>query len=90
MSGWIVASVIGGLFAVLVIVLLVVVSKAVARTAQNAAELMVAMEEVQRQTAVLIDLEAHTAEAARVASDASSVLADLDLRDQEGNGRDVR
>ncbi|MGI8684621.1 MAG: hypothetical protein ACR2MO_05965 [Acidimicrobiales bacterium] len=92
MSGWVVASVIGGVFALVIIVLLVVVSKAVMRTARNAGELMVALEQVQAQTKVLADLEAQSGHTARVADDAARALQELRvderLSDHEGNGRD--
>lgn len=92
MSGWVIASVLGGLFALLVLVLLVVVSKAVMRTARNASELMVALEQVQAQTKVLADLEAQSGHTARVAADAATALAEIHLDDRvsehEGNGRD--
>lgn len=83
MSGWAIASLAGGLFAVLVVALLVVVSRAVMRTAKNAAELMVALEEVQARTKVLADLEAQSGHTARVAGDASAALQRLH---QAGNG----
>lgn len=90
MSAWFVASIIGGVFAVVIIILLVVVSRAVMRTAQNASELMVALEQVQAQTSVLADLRDHTDHAERLAGEAASVLEDLRQRnpagDDEGNG----
>lgn len=86
MSGWVIAGIIGGLFGVLLIVVLVMVSKAVMRTAQNAAELMQAMEEVQARTAVLVDLEARAADAERISQQATAAMQELDLRDRkEGN-----
>lgn len=92
MSGWVVASVIGGVFAVVIVALLVVVSRAVMRTAKNASELMVALEQVQAQTKVLADLEAQSGHTARVAGDAAAALADLRVDERvaehEGNGRD--
>ena len=87
MSGWAIAAILGGIFGVLIIVVLVMVSKAVMRTAQNAAELMQAMEEVQARTAVLVDLEARAASATRIGEEAEAALHELDLRDRkEGNG----
>ena len=87
MSGWVIAAILGGLFGVLLIVVLVFVSKAVMRTAQNAAELMQAMEEVQARTAVLVDLEARAADADRISRQATAAMHELDLRDRkEGNG----
>ncbi len=92
MSGWFIASLLGGLFALLVLGLLVVVSKAVMRTAHNASELMVALEQVQAQTKVLADLEAQSGHTARVATDTATALAEIRLyervSEQEGNGRD--
>jgi hypothetical protein len=92
MSGWAVASVIGGVFALVIIALLVVVSKAVLSTARNAGELMTALEQVQAQTKVLADLEAQSGHAARVASDATSALRELRVdervSEREGNGHD--
>ncbi|HEX2699468.1 MAG TPA: hypothetical protein VHM89_04595 [Acidimicrobiales bacterium] len=92
MSGWIVASVLGGVFALVVIVVLVMVSKAVMRTARNASELMLALEQVQAQTSVLADFQAQSDHTARVVDDATSVLRSLEASGQvaehEGNGRD--
>lgn len=92
MSGWAVASVIGGLFALVILGLLVVVSRAVMRTARNAGELMVALEQVQAQTMVLADLEAQSGDTARVADQAAAALHDLRLDERvaehEGNRRD--
>jgi len=92
MSGWLIASVLGGIFAVVVVVLLVVVSKAVMRTAHNASELMVALEQVQAQTKMLADLEAQSGHTARVADEAATALEELRLgsrvAEHEGNGRD--
>ena len=92
MSGWVLASVLGGVFALVIVVLLVVVSRAVLRTSRSAGELMEALEQVQAQTKVLADLEAQSGHAARVADDAASVLADLRVGERvsehEGDGRD--
>lgn len=74
MSGWFVASVLGAVFALVVVGLLVFVSRAVMRTARNAAELMEALEVVQAQTRVLADLEAQSARTALVADDATAAL----------------
>lgn len=94
MSGWVVASIVGGVFGVVIVVLLVFVSRAVMRTARNAGELMVALEEVQARTKVLADLEAEAGRTARVAGDAATALQDLhrsaSARKPEGDRRDGR
>jgi len=81
MSGWLIASIAGGLFAVVIVVLLVVVSRAVTRTARNAGELMVALEQVQAQTRALADLEARSERASEAAGRAATTME---------NGRDQR
>lgn len=96
MSAWVIASVVGGLFALVIIALLVVVSRAVMRTARNAGELMVALDEVQARTKVLADLEAQSSATARVADQATSALQELRQRqsvgervgEREGNSRE--
>lgn len=92
MSTWVVASIIGGVFALVILGLLLVVSRAVMRTARNAGELMVALEQVQAQTKILADFEAQSGDTARVAGQAAAALQDLRLDERvaehEGNGRD--
>lgn len=80
MNGWVVLSAAGALFAVGVVVALIVVSKAVMRTAQNASDLMTAMEQVQRQTAVLAQLEAYSRNAGDVAGRTTAALEELQRR----------
>lgn len=93
MSGWMVASIAGGIFALVILALLVVVSRAVMRTARNATELMVALEEVQATTKALADLQSETGHTARVADRATAALEDQRVGDgsgtRRGNGRDV-
>ena len=88
MSGWAVASLIGAVMGAVIVVLLVVVSKAVMRTARNARELIVALEEVQSRTIVLADLEEQSAAASRVATEATAVLRQLQEIEREKDGRD--
>lgn len=77
MTGWVIASIIGGVLAVVIIVLLVVVSRAVMRTARDAGELMVALEQVQAQAKMLADLEAHSERASEAAGQAASAVEDI-------------
>lgn len=86
MSGWVVASLIGGLFGVVLIVLIVVVFRAVARVAENATALLSAMEDVQRKTLVLADLEAESRASEQVAADAAQALAEFHRLEREKNG----
>ena len=91
MSGWVIASIAGSLFAVVIIVLLVVVSRAVMRTARNAGELMVALEQVQAQTQVLADLEARSERASQAAGQAASAVDGVGSRGrvtETGGGHD--
>lgn len=91
MSGWVIASIIGALFALVIIVLLVVVSKAVMRTAQNASELMVALEQVQAQTQLLADLEDRSVRASDAAGQAATAVEEIGRRTQvpePGGGHD--
>lgn len=86
MSGWVIASLAGGLFAAVIVALLVVVSRAVMRTARNASELMVALEDVQARTKVLADLDAQAARTARVTEEATSALQEFRLEQLPGEG----
>lgn len=88
MSGWAVASLVGAVLGTVIVVLLVVVSRAVMRTAVNARELIVALEEVQSRTIVLAELEEQSAAASRVATEATSVLRRLQEREKEKDGID--
>ena len=91
MSGWVIASIAGGLFAVVIIVLLVVVSRAAVRAARNASELMVALEQLQAQTQVLADLEARSERASQAAGQAASAvdgLGGLGRVTEAGGGHD--
>ena len=90
MSGWVVALVIGGLVAALLVGLLVVVYRAVVRTAENARELMVALEDVQKHTLVLSDLEATLRTTGDVTADAEWAIRRLAEHEQEKDGRDTR
>ena len=85
-SGWAVASLVGGALGVLLVVLIVVVFKAVARVAENAGALLTAMEEVQTKTLVLADLEAESKASAQVAADAANALVELQRLERERNG----
>lgn len=86
MSGWVVASIVGGVFGVAIVVALVYVSRAVMRTAENASQLMGAMEEVQRRTRVLVDLESFSRDAGRMAERTTSALDELYRRQAQSNG----
>jgi uncharacterized protein YoxC len=77
MSGWAIASIAGVVVAAGLIVLLVVVYKAVLRTAQNARELAIALEQVQANTIVLTDLEAQSAAASKLMDDATWAIKKL-------------
>lgn len=91
MSGWAVASVIGGLLGVLIIVLLAVIARAVRRTTENAGALMEALEDVRTKTAMLADLEAQSEHTSQVVAEAEAALRDLRLPDrEEGHGTDDR
>ena len=87
MSGWVVASVVGGLFGVLIIVLLAVIARAVKRTTENAALLMEALEQVRNQTVVLADLEAQSEHTSQVVAEAETALRGFQIgENEEGNG----
>lgn len=91
MSGWVIASVVGGLLGLLIIVLLAVISKAVKRTTENAALLVQALEQVRNQTVVLADLEAQSEHASQVVAEAESALrASRAQENEEGNGPGAR
>ena len=88
MSGWTVASIVGGVVAAGLIALLVVVYKAVLRTAENARQLVQALEEVQANTIVLADLEAQSAATAQVVTDANWALQKLRQHEAKEDGHD--
>lgn len=96
MSAWAIASIAGAFVAVGLIVLLVVIYKAVLRTAENARELAIALEKVHANTIVLADLEASTAAASQVMNDASwaiKKLAEQEVdrgKDKEGHEPEAR
>ena len=91
MSGWVVASVVGGLFGVLIIVLLAVIARAVKRTTENAALLMEALEQVRSQTVVLADLEAQSEHTSQVVAEAETALRGFQIgENEEGNGPGAR
>ena len=77
MSGWAIASVIGAVLAVGLVVLLVVIYKAVLRTAENARELAIALEQVRANTIVLADLEAQSVATSKLVNDASWAIQKL-------------
>lgn len=89
MSAWAIVAVAGAVLGVLIIVLLVVVSRAVVRTAQNASELLVALEEVRAKTLVLAELDGHGERMAGVVSDAASTLEQLRDGPVEGDGHEA-
>lgn len=88
MSGWAVASLIGAILAAGIVAILVWISRAVVRTAENARELIIALEQVQANTVVLADLEAQTEVTARVAADATQAFRQLHEQQSQGNGHD--
>lgn len=73
----------GGALGLLVVGLLVVVSRAAARTASNAQEILLALQEVQARTAVLADLDA----LGEVTGRANGAVAAVDER--TGGGGDA-
>ena len=88
MSGWAVASLLGGVLAAGIVALLVIISRAVTRTAANAKELIAALEQVQANTLVLADLEAQMLQAERVTSEATSALHQLRQHQPHEDGHD--
>ena len=88
MSGWVVAAVVAAVFGVLLIVVLVVVSRAVMRTAQNASDLLVALEEVRANTAMLAELDGRSEAMVKVAADAASAAEQLRNLPAGGNGHE--
>ncbi len=88
MSAWVVAAVVAAVFGVLLIVVLVVVSRAVVRTAQNASDLLVALEEVRANTVVLAELDGRSEAMVKVAADAVSAAEQLKNSATGGNGHD--
>lgn len=89
MSGWAIASILGGLLGVLIIGLLVFIARAVRRTTENAGELVGALDEVRRKTIVLENLEAQSQHAAEVVAEATAVLREYEPRNpKDGDGRD--
>ncbi|MGH9177254.1 MAG: hypothetical protein ACRD0N_01680 [Acidimicrobiales bacterium] len=95
MSGWAIASIVGAVLAVGLVVLLVVIYKAVLRTAENARELAIALEQVRANTIVLADLEAQSAATSKLVNDASwaiQKLAEHEIEttpENEGHDRDA-
>ena len=91
MSGWAIVAVLGGLAAVLVIVLLVIIAKAVRRTTENAGLLMEALADVRRTTEVLADLETQSERVSQVATEAASALRDYQVSEpDDGHGPNGR
>lgn len=88
MSGWAIASVVGAVLAAVIIMLLVVVSRAVVRTAQNASALMEALEEVRKNTVVLADFETKSQNSSRVMDDAVAALRELRESERQGDGHE--
>jgi uncharacterized membrane protein YccC len=87
-SGWAVVSVIGAVLAAGIVAILVWISRAVVRTAENARELIIALEQVQANTVVLADLEAQTEVTARVAADATQAFRQLHEQQSQRDGHD--
>jgi Sec-independent protein translocase protein TatA len=88
-SGWAIASIVGGLLGILIVGLLVFIAKAVRKTTENAGELVGALEEVRRKTTVLQDLEAQSQHASDVVAEATAVLKEYQPRNpKDGDGRD--
>ncbi|HVM05525.1 MAG TPA: hypothetical protein VM242_10145 [Acidimicrobiales bacterium] len=89
MSGWAVASIAGGLLGLLIIVLLAVIAKAVKRTTENAAALVVALDEVRSKTIVLEQLEEQSRHASDIVAEAAAVLRESRPRQPEdGDGQE--
>lgn len=89
MSGWAIASILGGVLGALIIGLLVFIARAVRRTTENAVELVGALDEVRRKTSVLEDLEVQSKHASDVVAEATAVLREYQPRDpKDGDGRD--
>jgi hypothetical protein len=88
-SGWAVASIAGGLLGLLIIVLLAVIAKAVKRTTENAAALVVALDEVRSKTIVLEQLEEQSRHASDIVAEAAAVLRESRPRQPEdGDGQE--
>lgn len=89
MSGWAIASIVGGLLGVLIIGLLVFIARAVRRTTENAGELIGALDEVRRKTDVLEKLEVESRRASDVVAEATAVLQEYQPQNpKDGDGRD--
>lgn len=87
MSAWAIATVAGGALAILILVLLVVVSRAAARTAANAQEILVALEEVRVRTAALAELDGVADAAARAVSATNGTSGAVEERSEKGERR---
>lgn len=88
MSGWAIASLIGAVLAAGIVAILIWISRAVVRTAENARELIVALEQVQANTIVLADLEAQTEATARVATEATQAFRQMHEQQSQRDGHD--